>query len=108
MKHPLIRLTGLMDWALIEHHFTGHFTSGRGRPALPARLVAGLLYLQHAREAPRLATQLGRILMQKTKDKHKLYALHAHSKGQSDCIAYSVKQLFRMDYHNVLAHLNAE
>lgn len=40
MKHPLIRLAGLMDWELIEHHFAGHFTSGRGRPALPPRLVA--------------------------------------------------------------------
>lgn len=51
MKHPLIRLAGLMDWALIEHHFADHFTSGRGRPALPPRLVAGLLYLQHANDA---------------------------------------------------------
>ena len=51
MKHPLIRLAGLMDWALIEHHFAGHFTSGRGRPALPPRLVAALLYLQHANDA---------------------------------------------------------
>jgi IS5 family transposase len=50
MKHPLIRLAGLMDWKLIEHHFTGHFTSGRGRPALPPRLMAGLLYLQHAND----------------------------------------------------------
>ncbi len=51
MKHPLVRLAGLMDWELIEHHFAGHFTSGRGRPALPPRLVAGLLYLQHANDA---------------------------------------------------------
>ena len=51
MKHPLIRLAGLMDWELIEHHFARHFTSGRGRPALPPRLVAGLLYLQHANDA---------------------------------------------------------
>ena len=51
MQHPLIRLSGLMDWELIEHHFAGHFTSGRGRPALPPRLVAGLLYLQHANDA---------------------------------------------------------
>ena len=51
MQHPLIRLAGLMDWELIEHHFAGHFTSGRGRPALPPRLVAGLLYLQHANDA---------------------------------------------------------
>ena len=51
MQHPLIRLAGLMDWELIEHHFAGHFTSGRGRPALSPRLVAGLLYLQHANDA---------------------------------------------------------
>jgi IS5 family transposase len=51
MKHSLIRLAGLMDWELIERHFAGHFTSGRGRPALPARLVAGLLYLQHVNDA---------------------------------------------------------
>lgn len=51
MKHPLIRLAGLIDWELIEHHFAGHFTSGRGRPALPPRLVGGLLYLQHANDA---------------------------------------------------------
>ncbi|PRH15837.1 IS5 family transposase, partial [Burkholderia multivorans] len=51
MKHPLIRLAGLMNWELIEHHFAGHFTSGRGRPALPPRLVGGLLYLQHANDA---------------------------------------------------------
>ena len=51
MRHPLIRLAGLMDWEQIERHFAGHFTSGRGRPALPPRLVAGLLYLQHANDA---------------------------------------------------------
>ena len=28
--HPLIRLAGLMDRELIEHHFSGHFKSGRG------------------------------------------------------------------------------
>lgn len=31
--------------------FAVSFTSGRGRPALPPRLVAGLLYLQHAFDA---------------------------------------------------------
>jgi len=47
MKHPLVRLAGLIDWAEIERTFTVSFTSGRGRPALPPRLVAGLLYRQH-------------------------------------------------------------
>jgi len=47
MQHPLVRLAALIDWAEIERTFAVSFTSGRGRPALPARLIAGLLYLQH-------------------------------------------------------------
>ena len=47
LQHPLSRLSGLIDWAEIERTFAVSFTSGRGRPALPPRLVAGLLYLQH-------------------------------------------------------------
>jgi len=47
MKHPLVKLAALIDWAEIERTFAISFTSGRGRPALSARLVAGLLYLQH-------------------------------------------------------------
>jgi len=34
MQYPLIRLVGLMDLELIEHHFARHFTSGRGLPSL--------------------------------------------------------------------------
>jgi IS5 family transposase len=51
MKHPLVRLAGLIDWAEIERSLSVSFTSGRGRPALPPRLVAGLLYLQHTFDA---------------------------------------------------------
>ena len=51
MRHPLIKLAALIDWAEIERTFAVSFTSGRGRPALPARLVAGLLYLQHTFDA---------------------------------------------------------
>ncbi len=51
MKHPLVRLAGLIDWDEIHRTFTRHFSSGRGRPALSARLVAGLLYLQHTFDA---------------------------------------------------------
>ncbi|SDD94793.1 transposase, IS5 family, partial [Paracidovorax valerianellae] len=47
MKHPLVKLAELIDWAEIERTFGVSFTSSRGRPALPPRLVAGLLYLQH-------------------------------------------------------------
>ena len=51
MKHPLVRLAALIDWAEIERSFAVSLTSGRGRPALPPRLVAGLLYLQHTFDA---------------------------------------------------------
>jgi IS5 family transposase len=51
MGHPLVRLGGLIDWGEIERTFGTHFTSGRGRPALSPRLVAGLLYLQHTFDA---------------------------------------------------------
>ncbi len=51
MRHALVRLAGLIDWAEIERTFTEPFTSGRGRPALAPRLIAGLLYLQHTFDA---------------------------------------------------------
>lgn len=51
MSHPLVRLSKLMNWGEIERSFGAHFTSSRGRPALSPRLVAGLLYLQHAHDA---------------------------------------------------------
>lgn len=51
MSHPLIRLASLMNWEEIERSFGAHFASNRGRPALSPRLIAGLLYLQHANDA---------------------------------------------------------
>ncbi len=36
-----------MQWERIETTLADHFESERGRPALPVRLVPGLLYLQH-------------------------------------------------------------
>ena len=51
MSHPLIRLASLMNWEEIERSFGARFASSRGRPALSPRLVAGLLYLQHANDA---------------------------------------------------------
>jgi IS5 family transposase len=47
-RHPLVRLAAVIDWQEIERTFGAHFASTTGRPALPPRLVAGLLYLQHA------------------------------------------------------------
>lgn len=47
-KHALVRLAAVIDWQEIERTLGKHFTSTQGRPALSPRLVAGLLYLQHA------------------------------------------------------------
>ncbi len=43
-SHPLVKLTDVIDWSAIEQSFGAHFASTRGRPALPPRLIAGLLY----------------------------------------------------------------
>ena len=47
-RHELVRLEVLIDWAFFESEWAGFFPSHTGRPATPPRLVAGLLYLQHA------------------------------------------------------------
>ncbi len=47
-KHPLVKLAAVIDWDEIGQSFGAHFESRLGRPALSPRLVAGLLYLQHA------------------------------------------------------------
>ena len=48
VKHPLVKLADTINWTEIERTFGAHFVSTTGRPALRPRLVAGLLYLQHA------------------------------------------------------------
>jgi hypothetical protein len=48
LKHPLVKLGDTIDWDVIIEQFEGYFVSDRGRPGLSPRLVAGLLYLQHA------------------------------------------------------------
>ncbi len=48
LRHALVKLTGLIDWEVFEREWSGFFPSSTGRPATPPRLVAGLLYLQHA------------------------------------------------------------
>ena len=47
-RHELVKLAGLIDWEVFEREWAGFFPSHKGRPATPPRLVAGLLYLQHA------------------------------------------------------------
>ena len=48
MRHELVKLETLIDWEFFEREWSGFFPSGKGRPATSPRLVAGLLYLQHA------------------------------------------------------------
>ena len=51
LAHPLAKLSGVMPWEAIEKAVSGVFPPapvGPGRPALPIRLMAGLLYLKHA------------------------------------------------------------
>ncbi len=47
VRHPLVQLSELIDWKVFEQAWSGHFPARLGRPALPPRLIAGLLYLQH-------------------------------------------------------------
>jgi IS5 family transposase len=47
-RHELVRLAALIDWSFFEREWAGFFPSGEGRPATDPRLVAGLMYLQHA------------------------------------------------------------
>lgn len=46
MRHPLVRLSGLMPWARFDEAF-GRFYRPVGRPAKPTRLMVGLHYLKH-------------------------------------------------------------
>ena len=48
LKHPLVKLAQLIEWQQIDAICAHHFPSQRGRPAIASRLIAGLLYLQHA------------------------------------------------------------
>ena len=47
-RHELVKLAALIDWEVFEREWAGFFPSHKGRPATEPRLVAGLLYLQHA------------------------------------------------------------
>jgi IS5 family transposase len=48
LRHELVKLAALIDWEFFEREWSGFFPSTTGRPATSPRLVAGLLYLQHA------------------------------------------------------------
>jgi IS5 family transposase len=47
-RHELVKLAALIDWEFFEREWSGFFPSATGRPATSPRLIAGLMYLQHA------------------------------------------------------------
>lgn len=47
-RHELVRLAALVDWSWFEREWASFFPASEGRPATHPRLVAGLMYLQHA------------------------------------------------------------
>ena len=47
-RHELVKLADLIDWEFFEREWAGFFPSATGRPATSPRLIAGLMYLQHA------------------------------------------------------------
>ena len=47
-RHPLVKLAGRVNWSVFEQEWGALFASPTGRPATAPRLIAGLLYLQHA------------------------------------------------------------
>ena len=46
-RHPLYRLSGLIEWEEFEWEFGKLYSEG-GRPGIPIRLMVGLTYLSHA------------------------------------------------------------
>jgi IS5 family transposase len=48
LNHELCLLAEKIVWQKFESEFAGYFPSSCGNPALPARLVVGVLYLKHA------------------------------------------------------------
>lgn len=46
-RHELARLGELINWQAFSDQWSPQFTSTTGRPALPTRLMAALLYLKH-------------------------------------------------------------
>ncbi len=46
-RHELVKLGALIDWQAFEAQWSPQFVSATGRPALPTRLMAALLYLKH-------------------------------------------------------------
>jgi IS5 family transposase len=47
VRHPLVRLAGLLEWSVFEPRFGELYHPHVGGPGIPIRLMVGLSYLQH-------------------------------------------------------------
>src|SRR3954466_11127537 len=47
LNHPLVKLSGAIDWSFVEERCGAVYTDEPGRPPLPTRLMAGLAILKH-------------------------------------------------------------
>jgi transposase, IS5 family len=47
LKHPLVQLAGLIEWASFDTEFGSLYHEALGRPGKPTRLMVGLSYLKH-------------------------------------------------------------
>ena len=47
MRHELVRLSGMIEWRLLDQKLGEMYTDGPGQPPLPTRLMAGLSILKH-------------------------------------------------------------
>jgi hypothetical protein len=96
-KHELVLLGDAMDWSEIERSFSAHFASTTGRPALPPRLVAGLLYLQHSydlRRPPKTRTSCMRCMQRKSSASRKARARTPYEFGVKVTVATTLKEGF--------------
>lgn len=50
-RHELVRLAVLIDWSWFEREWAGFFPAAEGQPDSHPRLVAGVMYPQHAHGA---------------------------------------------------------
>ena len=49
MRHELVKLAGVVDWAGLERDLAPHYCLDNGRPAGSIRLMAGLIFLKDAK-----------------------------------------------------------
>ncbi len=48
LRHPLAKLSEVVDWAVFEEAFGALYDAEQGRPGVAVRLMVGLHYLKHA------------------------------------------------------------